>query len=346
MSGDNDLRICSMDKCPPSHLHDKVTCFVCKLLFHAKCYGLKPDELQAVGGDCNFQFVCDSCIALYKPIYPTFIDEAKREIASFKTMILAIRKAVATPQPAPVNEDTTKMLSSIHEMVANDATSSLLSDLITEVKTVVTDILNTVKKPPPVVDTVSNAEIKSLLLDIQTAVKTKPKQQQHQPQAASSSGVNNNVRDNSNSNSNYRRNDGMPQANSNRPPNANAPKPPVTRDVIPTSNVSIPQLTASIAPTRKTIVVSRLHPSTTEARIVDYIKSKLGLTVGTSNLVAKALIPRGRLPEQLNFISVKIDVPFDLYPRLMAGEIWPEGVMVRDFEIRPGKSSVSGVFLE
>lgn len=292
------------------------------------------------------QFVCDSCIALYKPIYPTFIDEAKNEIASFKTMLLAIRKAVTTPASAPVNENMTKMLSSIHEMVAKDATTALLSDLISEVKAVVTDILNTVKTPAPPADTVFNSEIKSLLLDIQTAVKTKPKQQQQQQQAASSSGVNDNVRNNSNST--RRRNNGQPVVNSNPPINGNAPKTPIIRDVTPRTNVWTPKSVAlaSNAPNIKTIVVSRLHPSTTEARIVHYVNSKLGLTDGTSNMVAKALIPRGRAPEQLNFISIKIDVPSELYTSLMAMEIWPDGVSVRDFEIRPRKSSTSGVFLE
>lgn len=86
---------------------------MCRLEFHQKCYGLKHEDLQNVGGDCNFQFVCDSCIALYKPIYPTFINNAKEEIASIKQMLLAIRRAV---EPPPAN-DTSKMHSEIHEMV-------------------------------------------------------------------------------------------------------------------------------------------------------------------------------------------------------------------------------------
>lgn len=106
----DDLRSCSFDKCPPSSLHDRVTCFVCKLELHLECYGLKQEDLQNVGGDCNFQFVCESCIALYKPIYPTFINNAKEEVASIKQMLLAIPNAVKGREKPTDTDSEIKLL--------------------------------------------------------------------------------------------------------------------------------------------------------------------------------------------------------------------------------------------
>lgn len=274
---------------------------------------MKPDSLQDVGGDCNLQFVCDTCVADYKPICPLHINNIHTEIASMKTMLLTIRKLLAEPPTAsPVVSETSAMLTNIH------------------------DIVKIKSAPSPPADDTFKAEMKSLLIDIKSAVTSRQQPISSPRNIADRRGGNRQQPTGSTS-----------AINNNHPPKLNAPPINTTTPIIerPKSKPNSVHLRLPNSHNGKTVVISHLHPSTTESHIIEYAKSKLGLPADDQSLMAKALIPKGRSPLQLNFVSIKMDVPAELYSRISSPELWPDGVSVREFELRPGKSSSTGVFL-
>lgn len=83
---------------------------------------------------------------------------------------------------------------------------------------------------------------------------------------------------------------------------------------------------------RKLIVVSQLHPTTTAGEMSEYLNAHLKVE---NTIRANLLLPRGRSLEELDYVSVKLSVPESLYDLLMAPEVWPKGVTVREFISRP-----------
>lgn len=316
MTDDDVVRTCSYDTCPSTNLKDTVSCFVCKLIFHTKCYGLSASSLKGVGGDCNLQFVCDSCVADFKPVCPTHITNIHAEISSIKTMLLAIRKnlPVASTETSAV-PDTATLLANIHDMIKEKNVTPLQTD-------------ETFK-----------SELKSMLTDIRTAIPS-----QLEPIASAATPQVSQNGQNGQPKRNDRRRaapnvDHLNRRNSER--NVGAALSPASS----THNQHNQRSRPTSQLITKSVVVSHLHPSTTEAQLISYATTKLGLTDDVPGLVAKALIPRNRSPNQLNFVSIKVDLPARLYDRFTAAAIWPEKVTVHDFENRPSKSPATGAFL-
>lgn len=78
----------------------------------------------------------------------------------------------------------------------------------------------------------------------------------------------------------------------------------------------------------KHVVVSQLHPETTEEELVDFVKKKLDTD---AEIRAKPLIPKDRNREDLSFITFKLLVPESIYCSVLSPELWPKGITVRDF---------------
>jgi hypothetical protein len=87
---------------------------------------------------------------------------------------------------------------------------------------------------------------------------------------------------------------------------------------------------AAVEP-RKWMFISQLHPSTTEEFIAQYVNRQLNDTENKQKIQAFALVPREKNRDDLNFISFKLNIPESSYEALLNPEIWPKGVVVRDF---------------
>lgn len=81
---------------------------------------------------------------------------------------------------------------------------------------------------------------------------------------------------------------------------------------------------------RRQLVVTQIHPETTEEMVIQYIRKQLQLN-DTIDIRAKTLLPKDRNKEDLSYISVKIVVPESLYSLVLSAELWPKGIAVRDF---------------
>lgn len=64
-------------------------------------------------------------------------------------------------------------------------------------------------------------------------------------------------------------------------------------------------------------------------------------TLGTEDVTVVKLIPRGRDPRTLNFISYKVGLPIGLKDKAMNSNTWPVGIVFREFE---DKSAPKRVF--
>lgn len=97
--------------------------------------------------------------------------------------------------------------------------------------------------------------------------------------------------------------------------------------------------------TRKWIFVSQLHPSTSEQSLIDFTKKRLNDTNNAAKIQAFALVPKDRNRDELNFISFKVNIPESLYAEVLKPEIWPRGVIVRDFVNDQRRRRPTGHFL-
>lgn len=97
--------------------------------------------------------------------------------------------------------------------------------------------------------------------------------------------------------------------------------------------------------TRKWIFVSQLHPSTTEKSLIDFTCKRLNDTENSSKIQAFALVPKEKNRDELNFISFKVNIPEPLYAPMLKPEIWPNGVIVRDFVNDQRRRRPTGHFL-
>lgn len=77
--------------------------------------------------------------------------------------------------------------------------------------------------------------------------------------------------------------------------------------------------------------MSQLHPSTSDESFVQYVKKRLNDADNKLKVQAFALVPKERSRESLNFISFKLNIPESSYADVLKPEIWPSGVIVREF---------------
>lgn len=79
------------------------------------------------------------------------------------------------------------------------------------------------------------------------------------------------------------------------------------------------------------IHLSAFHPTTTEEEISGLVRECLQLDEDRKPKVIK-LIPKGRDPATLNFISFKVGVGSELKQEALSCETWPQDVLFREFE--------------
>lgn len=94
----------------------------------------------------------------------------------------------------------------------------------------------------------------------------------------------------------------------------------------------------------KAIVVSQLHPNTTEDNVKKFVRDNIN--VGDDVVInVKSLIPKDRSLNELSFISFKLVVPESLYSSILSADFWPTGVTVRDFIPGSSRRRPTGVSL-
>lgn len=94
-----------------------------------------------------------------------------------------------------------------------------------------------------------------------------------------------------------------------------------------------------VAP-RKSIFVSRLHPSTSVDNISNYIKSKIQNVLDNDYNILKF---NSSIPRDLS--SFKITVHSKLYDLMLKDSFWPDGTLVKEFEFRKRRNFVKPITL-
>ncbi|XP_065085023.1 uncharacterized protein LOC135707192 [Ochlerotatus camptorhynchus] len=79
------------------------------------------------------------------------------------------------------------------------------------------------------------------------------------------------------------------------------------------------------------VYLSAFHPSTTNEDIASLVRDCLALDPSETPMVAK-LVPKGRDPTTLNFVSFKIGVKKELRDLALSCDSWPESIQFREFE--------------
>lgn len=79
------------------------------------------------------------------------------------------------------------------------------------------------------------------------------------------------------------------------------------------------------------IYLSAFHPNTSEEDVKALVRECLGLGAEVNPRITK-LIPKGRDPSSLRFVSFKIGVTSELKDRALSSDTWPVNVYFREFE--------------
>lgn len=101
---------------------------------------------------------------------------------------------------------------------------------------------------------------------------------------------------------------------------------------------------SSVEP-RKWIFVSQLHPSTSEQSLTTFVNKCLNDTENKQKIQTFALVPKEKNREELNFISFKVNIPESLCDAILTPEIWPKGIIVREFVSDSRRRRPTGHFL-
>lgn len=109
------------------------------------------------------------------------------------------------------------------------------------------------------------------------------------------------------------------------------------------TNVNANELSSVEA--RKWVFVSQLHPSTTDQSFGDYVKKRLNDQDNSLKIQAFALVPKDRDRSELNFISFKLNIPESSFDAVLNPDIWPKGVIVREFINDQRRRRQTGHFL-
>lgn len=90
-------------------------------------------------------------------------------------------------------------------------------------------------------------------------------------------------------------------------------------------------------PERKYIYASRFSNSTTDVILKTFLSTKLGLS--QDDIDCRLLVSANQDVSRLNFISFKVGVDPSLFNKLLKPDLWPAGVLVREF-VRRSKNFV------
>nr|XP_049466038.1 uncharacterized protein LOC125907476 [Anopheles coluzzii]XP_049466039.1 uncharacterized protein LOC125907476 [Anopheles coluzzii] len=92
------------------------------------------------------------------------------------------------------------------------------------------------------------------------------------------------------------------------------------------------------APEPKTwIFITRVAPKVTEESMKTFIQGRLNCT----NCSVKRILPNGRDPNALTYISFKVGVPSELKEIALSPTTWPCGFVYREFNFRPRAPKIS-----
>lgn len=88
-----------------------------------------------------------------------------------------------------------------------------------------------------------------------------------------------------------------------------------------------------IVPIKKYIYASKFANTTSVEALRSFLCSQLN--IAETEVDCRLLVPANQDVTQLNFVSFKIGVNLEIFPKLLQPEIWPVGVPVREFTDRP-----------
>lgn len=315
------MRICSVETCPVQNHGDTITCFTCHLQSHIKCYDITKTSTKSIGGACNIQFVCDTCVASYKPIgsqVSSIMEGVDRKVTAVFNSVAKMSKSIDASikqqadfvhsQQQTLKEENLKIATEItQQQLAQSQTNELLNGIHTTLKE---NALTAATKDVSLGD-----EIRNVLVEMKTSLGTMATAKRTRRNTTNSAGS------------------PSPSPNANVLINGRV----YNRTVGEINDLTITQ-TSPTDLDSKPIVVSNLHPSISSDHLVQYVKRKLGPSAEQCTIPARALIPKNKSVVDLN-------VPSLLYQAIMDPGIWPQGAAVRDFEHRPRKQRPSGVFL-
>lgn len=322
------IRVCSFDSCPTANHSDKVTCFTCKLESHVKCYELQKPSLKAVGGACNLQFICDTCLANYKPIgaqVSTMMESMSKKVTGMYNALAVMQPSLkALHQQHTEFEQRHQLELQRHTDQQQELQQKFIlelqqqqhatNNLLEGIRTVLTE-----NAAASLANEVSfKDDMKGFFAEIKSLMKTAPPIETNATPMSSGHRKVRNVQEK----------------------NTASRVPPHT----PISDVHT--ATTHQNTESKAVVVSQLHPSITSDQLVQFVTKKLSLKSEHNNIIARALIPKGKTTADLNFVSILLKVPETIYESIISPTLWPQGAIVRDFEDRPRKPRPSGVFLE
>lgn len=116
-----------------------------------------------------------------------------------------------------------------------------------------------------------------------------------------------------------------------------SPKPAIRRIYKPQSECIVGSCvdvdeTIKAAQVKKHIYASKFSNSTVPAALCKFLSGKLA--VSETDFDCHLLVSANKDVSQLNFVSFKIGVDPDLFDKLLQPDIWPSGVLVREFVTR------------
>ena len=90
------------------------------------------------------------------------------------------------------------------------------------------------------------------------------------------------------------------------------------------------RIISSPSVTQKVVYVSHFHPSVTEDEVVNYLLRK-NIITSAEDVTCKKLVSPWVNMDSVSFVSFKIAVSTKIFDSVVKGELWPEGVIAREF---------------
>lgn len=320
--------ICSRDGCHPNNVNGpKANCFICKKICYWACYGVPVEiavyqqravdtSIQIFSSTSNIQLVCMTCLSSAAPAGQMSSNDSqapnvdKSAIDGIMTEMNKLREQVSSIQS-----------------VTNDVNGKLDS-IARKTNDIKIDTEAVLKHTDPK----QNTENEQLLFRFGTPT---PSTRQYRPPLNHGNirTFTPGVSSQTGTPFKRRRND-SPMHQSQKPKfpsavvgtNANSSGLVVVAPTQPKERVQKPTF-------EKAVWVSRLGPTVTEEEVRGYITANTGVA---SDFAVHKLVKKDRDVSTLNFVSFKIAVSAADFDILNDKNVWPQGVLVRQFvEIKP-----------
>lgn len=115
--------------CPSSHLFDLITCYMCSLQFHTKCYGINKAHSKLISDIPNVAFFCDECLHEITIKKNNTFKEITSSIAELKKVVMEVQTQMLACNKPTFSDVVTGSLSSssdnnvIESVIQNDSRS-------------------------------------------------------------------------------------------------------------------------------------------------------------------------------------------------------------------------------